>query len=68
MQITLKAARVNAGYTLTQASELLDISVNTLSRYENGKSFPSVNVVKRMVGLYAIPFDSINFLPVVTTK
>lgn len=68
MQITLKAARVNAGYTLTQAAELLDVSVSALSRYENSKSFPNVDVVKRVVSLYTIPFDNINFLPAVTTK
>ena len=37
MKITLKALRVNAGYTIEKASEALGISTVTLRSYESEK-------------------------------
>ena len=39
MKITLKALRVNAGYTIEKASEALGISTVTLRSYETKKRF-----------------------------
>ena len=39
MKITLKALRVNAGYTIEKASEALGISTVTLRSYETKKQF-----------------------------
>lgn len=38
MEITLKAARVNAGYTLNSAASALGISYATLWRIEQGEA------------------------------
>ena len=40
MELTLRAARVNAGLTQEQVHERLGIAMSTLSRIECGKSSP----------------------------
>lgn len=57
MRISYRAARVNKGLTLEEASKELGISIGCLSNYENGKTFPKVNTVYKMSNLYEVPFD-----------
>lgn len=66
MAITLKSARVNKNLTQAEAAKRLEISVDTLSNYERGKSFPDVPVIKRMEDLYGIPYSELIFCPEVT--
>lgn len=47
-----KQAREQAGLTQLQASELLPVSVRTLSEYENGRLLPSDELVIRMIKVY----------------
>lgn len=61
MELTMKAARVNAGYTQKTAAKLLKISNNTLSSYENYKTIPDVCVSKRMAELYCLSMNDIIF-------
>ncbi len=60
-KITLKAARVNAGYSQKGAAKILDISNKTLCAWENGKSFPKQPMIEKMCALYGVTYDSINF-------
>ena len=62
-QITLRAARVNAGYDQKKAAELLGITNKTLSSWENGRSYPTVNMVQKICELYHVDYDHIIFLP-----
>ena len=62
MSITLKAARMNMGYDQTIASRLIGISVDTLSNYERGKTFPDVPTIKKIEEVYNVKYDDINFL------
>ncbi len=66
MAITLKAARVNSGYTQTEAAKLLGIAVETLSNYERAKSFPDVPVIKKMEEVYGVEYKDLVFLPELT--
>lgn len=59
--ITLKAARINAGYTQENAAKKLGISVYTLANYEKGITFPDIPVLKRIEHLYKIPYKDIFF-------
>ena len=59
--ITLKAARVNAGYTQTSAAKALGISVFTLANYEKGTTFPDVPVLKKIEKLYNVEYKDIFF-------
>lgn len=63
MAITIKAARVNKNLTQAQAAELLGISKDSLWNYENGRSFPDIRVVQKMVEVYGISYDNLIFLP-----
>lgn len=47
MAMTLKAARVNKNLTQRVAARLIGISVDTLSNYERGKSFPDIPTLKK---------------------
>jgi DNA-binding XRE family transcriptional regulator len=60
-KITLKAARVNAGYSQKKAAVILKISNKTLCNWENGKSFPKQPMIEKMCALYGVPYDAINF-------
>ena len=62
MALTLKAARVNKSLTQDEAAKLLQISPDTLSNYERGRSFPDVPIIKRMEELYELKYDDIIFL------
>lgn len=60
--LTLRALRVNRGWTLEEASTLIGVSKETLSNYETGKSYPDVPIIKRIEDVYNISYDKINFL------
>lgn len=62
MSLTLKAARVNAGLSQKDAAKALEISVDTLSRYERGLSFPDVPTIKRIERLYKTSYNELIFL------
>lgn len=62
MTMTLKAARVNKGLTQKQAASLLGVSEATIVNYERGKSYPGVDVLKRIERLYEIQYKDIVFL------
>lgn len=59
MKITLKAARVNKGYTQSQAAELFGITTRTLINYENGKSSPRYETLRKIAIFYDIDIDNI---------
>lgn len=59
--ITLKAARVNAGYPQREAAKLLGISPATLQNYEAGVTVPDWNMVKKIETTYNFPSDYIFF-------
>lgn len=59
MKITLRAARVNAGLSLKDVSEILKTSYVTVSRWETGKSVPSIKKFKQLCALYGIEEDMI---------
>jgi transcriptional regulator with XRE-family HTH domain len=61
-EITLKAARVNAGLTLEMVSEETGVSVPTLSKWENYITFPTARQLKTLCNLYNRRMDDI-FIP-----
>lgn len=60
-KITLAAARVNAGLSQDKAANMLEISKDTLSNYERGKTTPDWNMVKKIESVYGFPSDFIFF-------
>lgn len=53
--LSLKAARVNCNLTLIQAAEALNITKDTLSRYERDSTNIPRHISKKMEILYKIP-------------
>ncbi len=62
-QITLAAARVNAGLSQEEVAKFLKISNTTLCNWETGKTRPSAEKIAELCKLYKCPFDILNFLP-----
>lgn len=60
---TLKSARELRGYKQIDAAKELGISVDTLSNYERGKSYPDIPTLRKIETLYEIPYSRIIFLP-----
>ena len=63
VKISLRAARVNAGFSQSEVANSLKISTKTLSNWENGDTFPSAKKIESLCKLYNISYDDINFLP-----
>ena len=61
MKITLKALRVNAGYTIEKASRKLYISSVTLRNYETKKTIPNMEVLNKMLKLYNAKFSKFEY-------
>lgn len=61
MAISLKAARVNAGYTLEAAAKALNTNIVSLVKYEQGKVFPKVTMAYKMAELYGLQINEIDF-------
>lgn len=61
--MTLKAARVNAGFTQEKAAELLGVSSRTIMLWEMGKTFPNVPAIEKIQKLYDVSYSDIIFLP-----
>lgn len=61
--LTLKAARVNAGYTQEAAAKLLGVSEQTVVNWEKLRSFPDVRMVRKIEDLYGVPYRDIIFEP-----
>lgn len=61
MAIHLKAARVNAGLTQSEAAKELNISKGTLANYEKYKTKPDIEMSKKIAELYGTTVDDIIF-------
>lgn len=61
-KFTLKTAREKAGLTQLEAANALGISVDTLSNYERGKTYPDVILIKKIEKLYQVEYNQIIFL------
>lgn len=67
LQITLAAARVNAGFTQEEVAKKMGISKQTIINWEKGKNIPGIPEMEMMSKIYNMPQDYI-FLPSYSTK
>lgn len=63
MQISLKAARVNAGLTQKEASKAIGINVSTMIKWESGQTCPKFSQLTDLCSLYNIPVANIRKEP-----
>lgn len=61
IQISLKAARVNAGFTIREAAKLLGISPTTLIKWENDPGKLNFYEQQKIENVYDFPTDHIFF-------
>ena len=61
MKITLAAARVNAGYTVKEASRFIGVTPSALSNYESGIRELKVNRLLVLLNKYNVKFEDITF-------
>ena len=62
IQISLAAARVNAGLSQNDVVRELHVSKQTIVNWENGKSEPTISQARALSDLYKMPLEFI-FLP-----
>ena len=67
IQISLAAARVNAGLTQEEVAKRLKVGKQTIVSWEKGKSEPKVSQSRELSKLYNMPLDYI-FLPAKSNK
>lgn len=63
MKLTLKAIRINKGWTKEEAAKKYGISIDTLYNYENFKTFPDVPIINNILKATGVTYDDIIFLP-----
>ena len=61
-KFTLKALRINENLTQEEAGEKLGVTKDTISTWENGKSYPNAKQIHSIENLYGVNYDSIIFL------
>ena len=61
MAITLKAARINAGYTQQEVAECVGVSVSTIKSWESGKTYPKQPQIECLCELFGLKYDQIFF-------
>ena len=61
-RISLKAARVDAGYSQTKAAALVGVGKQTISNWETGKTKIDADSFMRLCSIYETPPQDI-FLP-----
>ena len=55
----LKNARIQAGFTQEKAAEEIDVSRQTISNWENEKSYPDIISVIALSDLYSVSLDEL---------
>jgi DNA-binding XRE family transcriptional regulator len=60
-KFTLKTARMVSGLSAQDVSARTGIHMNTIYSYENFKSYPPVDIAKKLADIYGIRFDDIIF-------
>lgn len=63
VKFTLKTIREMRGLSQIDAVKAIGISVDTLSNYERGKSYPDIPVLRKIEKTYNIKYNQLIFLP-----
>lgn len=62
LKISLRAARVNAGFTMDEVAKAMKRGKQTISSWENGKTEPKASDLQALCDLYGLSMNNI-FLP-----
>lgn len=61
MRITLKAARVNKGFTQKEVAAQIGVAKETVGNWESGKTMPKADLIVALCNLYGLSYDSIKW-------
>lgn len=59
MSISIKAARVNAGFTQSEVGERLNKTKNTIASYEAYTTYPDIKTAQAMAKLFGLSVNDI---------
>lgn len=59
MAISIKAARVNAGYTQSEVAERVNKTKNTIASYEAYTTTPDIKTAQAMAEMFGMTLDDI---------
>jgi len=60
-KVSLKSARINAELTLEEASNLIEVSSNTLSSWERGITSPPLIKLDKLCDTYNVGMNQLRF-------
>lgn len=61
MEISLKAARINAGMTQKEVADALNLTKGTILSYEKYRTTPDITTAKKLADLYGVSVNDIFF-------
>lgn len=61
MQMSLEAARINAGYSQKEAGELFGVHYQTIAKWEKDNSAMPFDQIQKIPSIYGVPADCIYF-------
>ena len=61
MRISIKAARVNAKLNQEEMASALNVSRQTISSWEKGKSLPTADMIEPICMLLGVSYDDIQW-------
>ena len=67
-QMTLKAARVNAGFRLIDAAKLIGIGKDTLIKWERNSGLVNPIMQQKISSVYKVPIEYIFFVKSIDTR
>lgn len=59
MRVTLKAARINKGFTQEFVAKELNVTKKTVGSWEMGKTMPKIDKIEKLCSLYGCSYDDI---------
>lgn len=59
MAISLKAARVNAGFTQEEAAKRIGVSETIICKWETGKCAPTAKRIPKILEVYNIKYEDV---------
>lgn len=62
-KFTLKALRINNGWSQEEAASLYGVSTDTIKNYEAYKTYPDVPIIEKILEASGLEYNDIIFLP-----
>ena len=61
MEVTFKAARVNAGMTQQHVAKILGVNKNTISNYERYITSPDIDTARKLAEIYGCTVNDLKY-------